>query len=301
MRTPSSALPAWPYGLLLGRGTPLPIALIAGFFVTLSLTTRLTGRFAAAFFAAGAERALAFTFFAIMVLPNLALVCGCGGRRRTRSFLLQHALRVEVADAAALAAGGRVDHSVDQGRLAGIHGRVDGALELVGCGGVNADAAEGFHHLVVARALDEDGRRRIRTAAGIDVGPAIDAVVVEDDHADRQAVPADGLDLHAGEAKGAVAFDREHRLAGLDRRRDGNAHADAHDAPGTDFQALCRLVHVDDAAGEIERIGALVDQHGVRPFLDDGAQRTERAVKIHRRRVVHEPRRHLGDVFFFFR
>src|SRR5260221_14775936 len=38
--------------------------------------------------------------------------------------LLQRALRVEVADAAALAAGGRVDHRVDQRRLAGVHRRV---------------------------------------------------------------------------------------------------------------------------------------------------------------------------------
>src|SRR3954453_23085041 len=39
---------------------------------------------------------------------------------------LQRALRIEVADAAARAAGGRVDHRVDQGRLAGIHRRVHG-------------------------------------------------------------------------------------------------------------------------------------------------------------------------------
>ena len=49
-------------------------------------------------------------------------------------------------------------------------------------------------------------------------------------------------------------------------------------------------------AREIERVGALVDQDGVRPLLDDGAQHPERAVIIHRRVVVHQPRRHLGDV-----
>ena len=32
-------------------------------------------------------------------------------------------------------------------------------LEFVGRGRVDADAAEGLHHLVVARAFDEDGRR----------------------------------------------------------------------------------------------------------------------------------------------
>src|ERR1700758_1857727 len=43
------------------------------------------------------------------------------------SLLLQDALRIEVADAAAFGAGGRIDHRVDQGRLAGIHRLVDGA------------------------------------------------------------------------------------------------------------------------------------------------------------------------------
>src|SRR5690349_11223189 len=44
--------------------------------------------------------------------------------RLLRRLLLERALRVEVADAAALASRRRVDHRVDQGRLAGIHGRV---------------------------------------------------------------------------------------------------------------------------------------------------------------------------------
>src|ERR1035441_337224 len=215
-------------------------------------------------------------------------------------FLLQLALRVEVADAAALAAGRRVEHRVDQRRLAGIHGRVDRALQLVRGRRVNADAAEGLHYLVVARTLHEYGRRRVRTY-GIDVGPTINAIVIEDDDADRQLVPADRLHLHAGEAEGAVAFHREHRLAGLDSRGDGIAHADAHDAPGSDVQTLARLIHVDDAAGEIERVGAFVDEDGRRPLLDDSAQHAERAVIIHWRVVVHQPRRHLGDVLVPFR
>src|ERR1700738_2316827 len=41
-------------------------------------------------------------------------------------FLFQLALRFEVADAAALAAGGWVQHGIDQRRLAGVHGSVDG-------------------------------------------------------------------------------------------------------------------------------------------------------------------------------
>ena len=58
------------------------------------------------------------------------------------------------------------------------------------------------------------------------------------------------------------------------------------------------LIHVDDAAREIERVGAFVYEDGIRPLFDDGAQRTERAVVVHRRRILHQSRRHLGDVLF---
>ena len=66
------------------------------------------------------------------------------------SFLAQFALRVEVADSAALAAGGWVDRCVDESWLARIHRRISGALQFVGGGRVDADAAECFHHPVVA-------------------------------------------------------------------------------------------------------------------------------------------------------
>src|SRR3954468_16903594 len=46
--------------------------------------------------------------------------------------LLQNTLRIEVADAAALGAGRGIDRRVDQRRLAGIHRRVDGALQFIG-------------------------------------------------------------------------------------------------------------------------------------------------------------------------
>jgi hypothetical protein len=45
------------------------------------------------------------------------------------------------------------------------------------------------------------GRRRIG-AEWIDVGAAVNAVIVEYNDADRQVVPADGLDLHAGKTEG---------------------------------------------------------------------------------------------------
>ena len=37
-----------------------------------------------------------------------------------------------------------------------------------------------------------------------------------------------------------------------------------------------------DAAGEIERIGTLIDQNGVGPLLDHRPQRAECTVEIHR-------------------
>src|SRR5205814_555051 len=205
---PSSALPACPQALLLGRGRPLPFA----DFLT-SFTT---------FLAAALAEDLALDFaFAILAFLRVAIVCLINPGAAlplgdAALFLPQHALRVEIADAAALAAGSGVDHRVDQRRLAGIHRRVDGALELVRRRRIDADAAERLDHFVVARAFDEHRGRRIGAAAAVDVGAAINAVIVEDHHADRQLVAADGFDLHAGETEGAVAFDRKHWLAGLD-------------------------------------------------------------------------------------
>src|SRR5260370_25470832 len=109
--------------------------------------------------------------------------------------LLQNALRVEVADAAALGARRGIDHRVDQRRLAGIHRFVHGALEFVRRGRVDACAAEDCHHPVVARALAENGRRRIG-ANRDDVRAAIEAVLVEDFDSDRQLVSAAGPALH---------------------------------------------------------------------------------------------------------
>src|SRR5262249_59933716 len=106
-------------------------------------------------------------------------------------FLANHALRVELADAAALGAGRRVDHRVDEGRLAGVHGRVDGALELVGRCRLGADAAECFRDLVVARALDEDGRGGGPTARGTGVWGPVNAVVFGGGAFSPQAVAAD--------------------------------------------------------------------------------------------------------------
>src|SRR5919204_2853460 len=150
---------------------------------------------------------------------------------RVPLFLAHHALRIEVADTTALAARRRIDNRVDESRLARVHGLVHGAAQFVGRRHMDTHSAEGFYDLVVARVFDEGGRRRVWTTGGIDVGAAIDAVVVEDDDADRQVVPTNRFHLHAREAEGAVALNREHGLSGLHRSPDGKAHADTHDAP----------------------------------------------------------------------
>src|SRR5258706_13173080 len=153
-------------------------------------------------------------------------------------------------------------------------------------------AAESFHHLVVARILDENGCPRI-PARWIDVSAAIDAVIVEDDDADRQVKTADRFEFHARESKGRVPFDSEHRLAGFNGRADCKAHADAHHAPGADVETFAWLVHVDNATREVERVRAFVHQDGVRPLLYHGAERPKRPMKLHRSRVLLELRRHL--------
>src|SRR5262249_39122868 len=61
-------------------------------------------------------------------------------------FFAKRALRIEIADAAALAAGRWVDHRVDEGRLAGVHCLAHGALELVWRRHIDAYAAERFYH-----------------------------------------------------------------------------------------------------------------------------------------------------------
>src|ERR1700728_3890933 len=78
-------------------------------------------------------------------LPNLARFRACNA-----SLFAKRAFRIEVADPAAFAAGRRIDHRIDQCRLARIHGGVDLPLELVRCRRVDADAAKGLDHLVVA-------------------------------------------------------------------------------------------------------------------------------------------------------
>src|SRR3979490_675065 len=83
MRTPSSALPACPHGLLEGRGRPLDTAFLAAGFFDFSLTT---------FRVAALDFAFTFdflAFFVLMVVPVacMPLVYWCSARIRRAYFL----------------------------------------------------------------------------------------------------------------------------------------------------------------------------------------------------------------------
>src|SRR5262249_61011811 len=69
----------------------------------------------------------------------LSALLPCYGVVDAALFLPQHALRIEITDAAALAAGSRIDDRIDRRRLAVIHRRCDGALGFVREGSVGAD------------------------------------------------------------------------------------------------------------------------------------------------------------------
>src|SRR5476651_1046567 len=127
--TPSSALPSLPHGFLEGG-----LEDILGGFATSFSAGRFAG-FAFALTLIFEAFALFFAFTAFFFAMFVPL------------FLLELALRIEIADAAALAAGGRIDRRVDQRRLAGVHRGVDRALQLVGRRGMDTDPAERLHHL----------------------------------------------------------------------------------------------------------------------------------------------------------
>ena len=130
---------------------------------------------------------------------------------------------------------------------------------------LNADAAAGFHHLVIARALDEHrAGRRIAAARRIDVGASADAIVEHDDGATPAGRSGQIVDLYVPEKPNALSPSVSDRLAG-GRAAATASPADAHDALlGADVQAPVRLVHVDDTACEAEQCPhALVDDDHV--------------------------------------
>src|SRR5712691_856287 len=114
------------------------------------------------------------------------------------------ALRVEIADVAALRSRCRIDRAIGHGRLPRSQRLGEGLRAPLRIDGIVADAAKGFDQLVVAGVLQQDGWRGIGATATVHIVAAIEAAVVEDDGDDRQVIAADGLDFHAAEAEGAI-------------------------------------------------------------------------------------------------
>src|SRR5580693_7931793 len=80
-------------------------------------------------------------------------------------------------------AGGALrDHDVDEGGAAVVHRLVEGALQVFRVLDEESLAAEGFHHPVVAGAVDERVRLHVKHRVVRDLGHArADAAIVEDD------------------------------------------------------------------------------------------------------------------------
>src|SRR5258708_1636850 len=124
--------------------------------------------------------------------------------------LLQCAPGVEALYVPALRAGPRVDGTVDQCGPPGSEGRFQSLREAGGIFDVVADSPERFDQLVVPSVLNEASRRRGNGSRSV---PVVNAIVVEDQDHDRQAVAADRLDLHSAESKRDIAFDRDGRIS----------------------------------------------------------------------------------------
>src|SRR3974377_673624 len=113
MRTPSSARPACPQGLVERRGK------LFTFFAPLDLLAASFSTLWAAFLAAAFSLAFAFFGFSLAMFPPLAansFDCVIAGL-----FLSQRALRVKIANAAAFAASRRIDPGVYKRGLAVVH------------------------------------------------------------------------------------------------------------------------------------------------------------------------------------
>jgi hypothetical protein len=110
------------------------------------------------------------------------------------------------AELLGLPGGALRDHDVDEGGTAVVHRLIEGAANILRVLDKEALAAEGFHHPVIARAVDQRVGLHVEHRVFRDLGRAgADAAIVEDDNFDREVVADQGLHLHAGEADRRVA------------------------------------------------------------------------------------------------
>src|ERR1700733_1880416 len=199
----------------------------------------------------------------------------------------------------ALGPGSRINDAVDNCRLSRCESIGESLGKALRIGYVMACAAESLDEFVIARGLHEDHRCRIYSSATVHVIAAVDTAVVEDDDDNRKRIAANGLDLHAAETECAIALDGNDRFAARHGRADGIAHTDTHHAPGSTVEALARLVHVDNVAANIERVGAFIDNINLWFVVENVADRAKCAREVHGAGVGIEAGRHPFNVVLF--
>jgi len=185
-----------------------------------------------------------------------------------------------------LTGGALREHDVDEGAAAVVHRLFEGALEVLRLLDKEAFAAEGFHHPVIAGAVDQRVRLHVEHRVVRDLGHAgADAAVVEHDDFDREVVANERLHLHAREADRRVAGEVDDRPVGLgDGGGDGLAEADAHRAVGAGIEAGAGVGDIQLREGDIHRARTLGAQNRV--LRHPGGDVTQRTVVIGWRLVV---------------
>src|SRR5438105_9751304 len=177
-----------------------------------------------------------------------------------------------------LPGGALRDHDVDEGGAAVVHRLVEGALQVLRVLDKEALAAEGFHHPVVAGAVDQRVGLHVEHRVVRDLRHAgADAAVVQNDDLDRQVVAAQRLHLHAGEADRRISRQVDDRTVRVhDGGGDRLAEAEAHRAVGAGVEAGTGVGDVQLGEADIHRAGALRTQDRVlRHPGGDIAQGTE--------------------------
>src|ERR1019366_8364446 len=145
---------------------------------------------------------------------------------------------VQTLQMAAFGSRGGIDDAVDDRRLTRRNCFGESLGEALRIGHMIARAAESLDEFVIARSPHENSWRWIGAPATVEVVAPVDAAVVEDDSDDRERIAANGLDLHAAEPEGAIAFDGDHGLSARHCCADGITHTDTHHTPGAGVETF---------------------------------------------------------------
>mmetsp|Transcript_26741 Transcript_26741/g.57972 ORF Transcript_26741/g.57972 Transcript_26741/m.57972 type:complete len:244 (+) Transcript_26741:137-868(+) len=151
---------------------------------------------------------------------------------------------------------------VDDARSTRLDGVANGGLKFFGSRGGETESAERLCDLFVLCGWRERGGRDVGRVKLLHA--AVDAIVVDDHDDDWQVKPTEGLELESGEAKRAVAFDRDHRLVRMnDLGGHGKSHAHAHCAVGAGVNAVSGEAIGEHSATDIHGVAAFRHNHCV--------------------------------------